>query len=167
MSCCLVLLTGTTKAICCSPGAAGLTDVLIVGCMLQLFPPSPPLPFSPPQRQSFNFAQTVILSMTSHGTGRLVQIMCGPHDREPACGACAGMQDVDKQTSRALLDFSYHLAIGDMNEAYKVRTMQFGLLPKLELLGSAGAPIVPTCNATVYFGNATMDCSTMHCTCTL
>jgi hypothetical protein len=32
----------------------------------------------------------------------------------------AGMQDVDRQTSRALLDFSYHLAIGDMNEAYKV-----------------------------------------------
>ncbi|KAA6420943.1 MAG: intraflagellar transport protein, partial [Trebouxia sp. A1-2] len=30
-----------------------------------------------------------------------------------------GMQDVDRQTSRALLDFSYHLAIGDMNEAYK------------------------------------------------
>ena len=30
------------------------------------------------------------------------------------------MQDVDRQTSRALLDFSYHLAIGDMNEAYKV-----------------------------------------------
>jgi len=32
----------------------------------------------------------------------------------------AGMQDVDRQTSRALLDFSYHLASGDMNEAYKV-----------------------------------------------
>ena len=48
--------------------------------------------------------------------------MCSPHDRESACGVCAGMQDVDKQTSRALLDFSYHLAIGDMNEAYKVRT---------------------------------------------
>ena len=27
---------------------------------------------------------------------------------------------MDKQTSSALLDFSYHLAIGDMNEAYKV-----------------------------------------------
>ena len=29
---------------------------------------------------------------------------------------------MDKQTSRALLDFSYHLAIGDMNEAYKVNS---------------------------------------------
>ena len=38
---------------------------------------------------------------------------------QPGC-LCAGMQDVDRQTSRALLDFSYHLAIGDMNEAYKV-----------------------------------------------
>lgn len=33
---------------------------------------------------------------------------------------CAGMQDVDDQTSRSLLDFSYHLAIGDMQEARKV-----------------------------------------------
>lgn len=32
----------------------------------------------------------------------------------------AGMQDVDKQTSQVLLDFSYHLAIGDTSEAYKV-----------------------------------------------
>ncbi|KAL3159994.1 hypothetical protein ABBQ38_010382 [Trebouxia sp. C0009 RCD-2024] len=31
----------------------------------------------------------------------------------------AGMQDIDKQTSQALLEFSYHLAIGDTNEAYK------------------------------------------------
>ena len=30
------------------------------------------------------------------------------------------MQDIDKQTSQALLEFSYHLAIGDTNEAYKV-----------------------------------------------
>lgn len=36
------------------------------------------------------------------------------------CVATAGMQDIDKQTSQALLDFSYHLAIGDTNEAYKV-----------------------------------------------
>lgn len=42
--------------------------------------------------------------------------------------------------------------------------MPLGLLPKLELLVSAGAPVVPTYNATVYFGTATMDCSTMHCT---
>ena len=34
--------------------------------------------------------------------------------------AVTGMQDIDKQTSQALLDFSYHLAIGDTNEAYKV-----------------------------------------------
>lgn len=32
----------------------------------------------------------------------------------------AGMQDVDSQTSKALLDFSYHLAIGDMHQAHKV-----------------------------------------------
>ena len=32
----------------------------------------------------------------------------------------AGMQGMDKQTSIALLDLSYNLAIGDMNEAYKV-----------------------------------------------
>ena len=31
-----------------------------------------------------------------------------------------GMEGMDTQTSSALLDFSYHLAIGDMNEAYKV-----------------------------------------------
>ena len=42
------------------------------------------------------------------------------------------MQDVDKQTSKALLDFSYHLAIGDMNEAYKVSTPQ--LLPCKQFL---------------------------------
>lgn len=35
-----------------------------------------------------------------------------------------GMQDIDKQTSQALLEFSYHLAIGDTNEAYKVTNMQ-------------------------------------------
>ena len=49
---------------------------------------------------------------------------CNPH-----CWVCiptqervavTGMQDIDKQTSQALLEFSYHLAIGDTNEAYKV-----------------------------------------------
>ena len=35
----------------------------------------------------------------------------------------AGMQDIDKQTSQALLEFSYHLAIGDTNEAYKVTAL--------------------------------------------
>ena len=34
--------------------------------------------------------------------------------------AVTGMQDMDEQTSQALLEFSYHLAIGDTNEAYKV-----------------------------------------------
>lgn len=37
--------------------------------------------------------------------------------------AVAGMQDIDKQTSQALLEFSYHLAIGDTNEAYKVEAL--------------------------------------------
>lgn len=51
---------------------------------------------------------------------------CNPHfcvsvpTRE--CVAVTGMQDIDKQTSQALLEFSYHLAIGDTNEAYKVTT---------------------------------------------
>ena len=36
----------------------------------------------------------------------------------------SGMQGMDRQTSKALLEFSYHLAIGDMNEAHKVSLSQ-------------------------------------------
>ena len=35
-----------------------------------------------------------------------------------------GMQGMDRQTSKALLEFSYNLALGDMNEAHKVSIEQ-------------------------------------------
>lgn len=36
------------------------------------------------------------------------------------CTVSVGMEAMDSQTSRALLEFSYHLAVGDMQEAHKV-----------------------------------------------
>jgi hypothetical protein len=34
-------------------------------------------------------------------------------------GMVAGMENVDEETKRALLDFGYHLAVGDLEEAFR------------------------------------------------